>query len=278
MRETPAKVNLVLEVGALRPQDGRHELRTLFVPFHGVTDSLEVTPNPPGTGITLALTGRAIPGGESPEKNLACRALSEYCRAAAIAPDFHLALHKRIPICAGLGGGSSDAAATLLEINELQRNQHGTALPPLRLHEIARSLGADVPFFLTPVPSLATGIGDLLTPVPQMAIPHLRVLYPGTPSPVAWAYQHWHRRPNTTPPPWPPAPDHDWNDGGLWNDLEPAVEETHPEITRAKHALLQAGATHTLLSGSGSAVLAVFPTKDTCENAHVVMENHWELY
>lgn len=278
MRETPAKVNLVLEVGPLRPQDGRHELRTLFVPFHRVTDFLEVTPNPPATGITIALTGRPIPGGESPGKNLACRAIAEYCRAAGIAPDFHLALRKRIPVCAGLGGGSSDAAAALLEINELRRKQNGRPLPPQRLHEIACSLGADVPFFLNPVPSLGTGMGDILTPVPQTSLPCLRVLYPGTPSPAAWAYRHWRRRPGTTPPPWPPAPGHDWNTGGLWNDLEPAVEETHPEITRAKHALLQAGATQTLLSGSGSAVLAVFPSKDACENAQVVMESHWELF
>lgn len=278
MRQTPAKVNLVLEVGALRPQDGRHELRTLFVPFHRVADALEITPNPPGRGITLALSGRPIPGGESPEKNLACRAVAEYCRAAAIAPDFHLALQKRIPVCAGLGGGSSDAAAALLEINDLQRARGKAPLSRQTLHEIARSLGADMPFFLNPVPSLATGMGDILTPIPNMALPHIRVLYPGTPSPAAWAFQHWRRRPGTTPPPWPPAPDHDWSQGGLWNDLEPAVEDTHPEITRAKHALLQAGATQTLLSGSGSAVLAVFPSEATCENAQVVMESHWELF
>ena len=276
MRLTPAKVNLHLTVGKSRPLDGRHFVQSLLVPFTRVQDCLELTPNPPGTGVTLQLSGRPIPDGDSPETNLACRAVAAYCQAARIPPDWNVKLWKSIPMGAGLGGGSSDAAAALLELEE---SPHSPKLGGEALHRLAASLGADVSFFLNPVPSLATGIGEILTPLPRFTPPPIRVLYPGFPSPVAWAYANWFRPPYLTPPPWPPeestAP---WPPERLWNDLAFAVEEKYPILLQAKERLRQAGATGTLLSGSGSAVLALFPTQEEADHATLdALPPRWEL-
>ncbi|MGN0866140.1 MAG: 4-(cytidine 5'-diphospho)-2-C-methyl-D-erythritol kinase [Oligosphaeraceae bacterium] len=275
MRLVPGKANLYLTVGPLRPQDGLHEIQTLLVPYARVQDRLEVAPNPAGAGVTLQLTGRPIPGGDSPDTNLACRAVRAYCRAARLPLDWKVTLHKAIPVGAGMGGGSADAAAALLELEEQQP-------PKLRLGQdallaLAASLGADVPFFLHPVPSLATGAGERLTRLPEMPVPPLRLLYPGFPSPVAWAYAHWSRPRDATPPPWPPQPEGPWTQDALWNDLAFAVEEKYPALARAKQLLNHAGATATLLSGSGSAVLGIFPTHAQADAATLPLPPAWEL-
>ncbi len=273
MGQIPGKVNLYLTVGPLRPRDGLHEIRSLLVPYGGVCDLLDLAPNPPGTGVTLHLTGRPIPGGDTPDTNLATRAVNAYCQAAQVPPDWKVTLHKAIPVGAGMGGGSADAAAALRELEAL--------LPPEKrlgqdkLLALAATLGADVPFFLDPVPSLATGAGEILTRLPHFPVPPIRLLYPGFPSPVAWAYAHWTRPQGATPPLWPPKLP--WNPSQLWNDLAFAVEKKYPALQQAKEILLAAGATHTLLSGSGSAILGIFPTHDTARQANPTLPQNWEL-
>ena len=259
MISTPAKVNLYLTVGDVRPQDGRHEIQTLFLPVSQLVDTIEVTAGSPGHGVTLSLRGRAVPGGAVAEENLACRAVRAFCAAFGLAADFHVTLEKRIPVSAGLGGGSSDAAAALLEMRRL------TGVPATvdELRPLAATLGADVAFFLNPVPSLATGIGDVLRPVEIAADCELVIAYPGSPSPVAWAYRHWKRPSGAVPPAWPPTSEQLRTVDGLaslvWNDLGFALEEKTPFLAMLREELLRAGALAAAVSGSGSSVFGVAP-------------------
>lgn len=139
-----AKINLGLVVGPLRP-DGRHEVATVLQRV-GLADTISLEPAP-----ELAVEGFA-------EDTLVRRALIEIAHAAGVEPRWRARIDKRIPVAAGLGGGSSDAATALRLANSLLPRP----LPDERLHAIARGLGSDVPFFLEPGPKLASGDGTTL--------------------------------------------------------------------------------------------------------------------
>ena len=166
----PAKVNLWLEVKAARP-DGYHEIETLFQTVDwGDEVSVERLPTsaPPqdqvGVSYDVTVRGAEIP----PDQNLALRAYREWAAAAGDSRVARISLRKRIPIGSGLGGGSSDAAAVL---RELQKGEG--ALPPERLREIALSIGSDVPFLLGGGTAVGTGRGEVLRPIapgPPMAL------------------------------------------------------------------------------------------------------------
>jgi 4-diphosphocytidyl-2-C-methyl-D-erythritol kinase len=143
----PAKINLALVVGPPRA-DGLHELVTVYqrIDLH---DTIELLP-----ADELVVEG-------FPDDTLVRRALETAARAAGVEPRWRARIEKRIPVAAGLGGGSSDAAAAL----ELASELLGEKLPPSELHELARTLGADVPFFLRAGPQLGTGDGTELEPV-----------------------------------------------------------------------------------------------------------------
>ena len=181
--DTCAKVNLFLKITGKRP-DGYHELENIFLPMHWLKDTVTVTMKAAG-GITMACETPGVPVDES---NLCWKAATAFLKATALPLSPHIALTKRIPVAAGLGGGSSDAAATLLELNKLA----GHPLDFARLHAIATKLGADVPFFLNPVPSIAKGIGEVLSPVPVQGCCHVFLANPQFPVPASWAYKHWH--------------------------------------------------------------------------------------
>ncbi len=145
--QAPAKINLALVVGPVRA-NGKHELATVFERVD-LADEVEV-----GPADTLQVTG-------FPEDTIVRAAVEALAAAAAVAPRFSVALTKKIPVASGLGGGSSDAAAVLLEINRrLPR-----PLPTPTLHAIASEVGADVAFFLADGPQLGTGDGSDLTPL-----------------------------------------------------------------------------------------------------------------
>ena len=149
MRRVPAtaKLNLALVVGPRRA-DGRHEIATVFQRLD-LADRIAIEP-----GDKLRVEG-------FPEDTLVRRALESLAEAAGVEPLWEARIWKRIPVAAGLGGGSSDAATALTLANELLSEP----LPPQGLHELAAGLGADVPFFLTSGPQLGKGIGDDLTPL-----------------------------------------------------------------------------------------------------------------
>ena len=149
LRRIPAtaKLNLALVVGPRRA-DGKHELATVFQRID-LADRVELAPAP-----ALRVDG-------FPEDTLVRAALEAVAAAAGVEPRWRAQIHKRIPVAGGLGGGSSDAAAALRLANETLPEP----LPPERLHELARELGADVPFFLTDGPQLGRGDGSELAPL-----------------------------------------------------------------------------------------------------------------
>lgn len=179
--ETPGKVNLFLKVMGRRP-DSYHEIETLFFPMERITDSVSVVfTEQPGTRISCRASG--VPSDES---NICWKAAELYLKTAGIETGMEIFLDKRIPVAAGMGGGSSDAAAVLL----LLQKKFG-ALDGNAVYRIAGKIGADVPFFLKPVPSVGRGVGELLKQVPDIprALP-LLIAAPEFPVSAPWSYRH----------------------------------------------------------------------------------------
>ena len=275
---TPAKTNLYLTVGDARKCDGRHEIRTLFVPLWNLCDEVSVERAPANRDLSIECTGRVIDGVASDDNNLAVRAARKFCSAYALAPSYHISLRKNIPISAGLGGGSSDAAAVLLELRRL------TGFPSRLddLRSIALELGADVPFFLQPTPSLATGIGEKLTPVEISAKYDVVIVYPAFPAPVSWAYQHWFRPENAMPPAWEELPSA-FNDTDslakiLWNDLEFALLKKFPLLEMIIETMHSCdGVLNAIVSGSGSSCIA-FCQPDTASAVRTQLREKLSSY
>jgi 4-diphosphocytidyl-2-C-methyl-D-erythritol kinase len=237
-----AKINRSLRVLGVRP-DGFHELRTVFQSI-ALHDTLTIRAVHGPFQLTCD-----DPDCPSDERNLIWRAAEQVWKAARRrgAPrDVSVHLAKRIPLQAGLGGGSSDAAAALRALGRLWRVDAG------RVRAIAPSLGADVPYFLEGGTVLGLERGDELFPLidtPRawvvLAIPSF-----GVSTRDAFAWWDAHRSRGTERPARQPI-----------NDLEPVVAERHPEIGRLVGALKRAGATDAAMSGSGSAVFGLFSTR-----------------
>lgn len=257
-----AKLNLVLEITARRP-DGFHELSTLFFPLDEPRDTLTISPAPAGTGLILDCPGLGL----SPEKNLVHKAWVAFGQATGYRPDLDVRLDKSIPEGAGLGGGSSDAAAMLRFLNRTTPQP----LDPAALNSLAADLGADVPFFLMDGPAWATGIGENLTPARVdfsgltlvLACPPVRV-------DTAWAYREWDRLADQTAREGSRSADFltslragstNHAPAGpviLRNDFEAVVFPAHPELRRLKAGLYSLGANAAAMSGSGASVFALF--------------------
>jgi 4-diphosphocytidyl-2-C-methyl-D-erythritol kinase len=175
----PAKINVGLQVLARRP-DGYHEIETLMVPLE-LCDTLCVE-RTSRAGIELVVRGAELSAGSD---NLVCKALALASGALGDTPHYRAVLEKRIPIAAGLGGGSSDAASALRAVEQLS----GRSLGEVRRAALARALGADVPFFLRAVPALATGVGERLRKVvPWPSLACVLVSLPlAVPTPVVYA-------------------------------------------------------------------------------------------
>lgn len=254
---TPAKINLFLEICGRRP-DGYHEIRTVFLPLSGLGDEVAVTSRP-GAGLSLSCSDPSLPADSG---NLCWRAAAAFCRQAGLTPGHHLALTKRIPIAAGLGGGSSDAAAVLLELQRL----HHFPLAAAELDRLAAELGADVPFFLSPQPALGKGTGGILTPLKLGRELAVLVLNPGFPVPVSWSYQHYFRPEGRTPPPLAEViAALERGDAAelaslAWNDLEFAVVKKFPLLALVSQELRAAGALGVHVSGSGPTLFALTET------------------
>jgi 4-diphosphocytidyl-2C-methyl-D-erythritol kinase len=278
--DAPAKVNLSLHVGPRRA-DGFHDLATLFQAID-LCDVVELRRD--GSGVWLETSGEdAGPA----EQNLALRAARAYLAAAgleaSLTPGVLIRLEKRVPAGAGLGGGSSDAAATLRGLDRLFEG----AVPAHRLIEIAAELGSDVPFFLAPTPhAAATGRGERLEPLdPHEGVPGI-VLVPQVHVSTAEAYAALDRSRDggggavDAPP--APLPVSGWPDiaARAHNDFEPVVAAAHPEI-RAALAALRATRPHlALLAGSGSACFALYEDDGQADRAAAALgrDERWRLY
>ena len=212
-KESPGKVNLLLNILGKRP-DGFHKLETVIHPVR-VFDRLSFTRG--GQGIQLTCSEPGLP---TDPRNLVYRAAELFLKAAKIKEGVRVHLEKRIPLAAGLGGGSGNAATTLLGLNEL----FGQPLAPAQLQLIAAFLGSDIPFFLQSKPALATGRGERIQALeffPALRGAVFLLIHPGFGIPTPWAYQHLARfpaalngQPGRAQEACFPPPDHRPEDGG----------------------------------------------------------------
>jgi len=257
-RSSPCKVNLLLNVLGRRA-DGYHELETLFHPV-ALCDTLRFERG--GDGVTLTCSDPRLPTDAS---NLVRRAATAFRQTAGIADGVRIHLEKRIPLAAGLGGGSGNAATTLLGLNDL----FGRPLPLVRLHDLAARLGSDVPFFLQDRPALATGRGERLEPLnffPALRGKALLLVYPGFGVSTAWAYQQLAAHPEAlSGRPGRAARLLELLGGGdaraaaaaFYNALEAPVLAKYPVLALYQQFLRAHGALGTLLCGSGSTTFAL---------------------
>ena len=261
----PAKLNLGLEV-LRRRADGYHEIETCFVPLR-LFDRLTLEGAPAGSGIRLEIEGADLP---TDRANLVVRAAERACEALGLTADLALRLEKHIPIAAGLGGGSADAAATLLGLEALARR----ALPSEVRAKLALELGADVPFFLDPRPALGRGVGERLTPLDGVPEMHWVLVAFAFPVSTAWAYTEAARE--LTLPRDPSSIAALLRPLGLLssprNDLEAASSRRHPEIREARRALASVGALATGMSGSGPTVFGRFEDERAARRAAEIVE------
>jgi len=255
--DAPAKVNLRLSILA-REASGYHSLESLFCAI-SLADRVTVRRAGAGAGVALRVDGDVDTG--PPERNLAVRAARAFHAALGSEPALEIELAKRIPSAAGLGGGSSDAAATLLALNAL----HGEPLGSGLLLQLAIELGSDVPFFLCGSPlALGWGRGERLLALPPLPARAVLVAHPGVAMPTAEAFARIAEERGPSPAPRAfrihAAELADWDSVAPMaeNDFEPPVTARIPVLRDALAAMRGAGAEVALLAGSGSSVFGVF--------------------
>jgi 4-diphosphocytidyl-2-C-methyl-D-erythritol kinase len=274
---SPAKVNLFLHVTGKRP-DGYHTLVSLMCPI-GLRDTLH-----------LAITGSRIrvncghPYVPEDQSNLAHVAAERFFRRLASQRNTRqrgvtITIDKHIPVAAGLGGGSSNAAAVLIGLNRC----FDAPFSAPQLVEMGLAIGADVPFFLYGKPALATGIGERLRPYPQLRPYSVLVIYPGIRISTAEVYKNLDLAlTNCKKKLKDILLKHRAFDAALHscNDLESVTLPAFPEVRAAKSALLQQGAEGALMSGSGSAVFGLFTDPDKARDAEAALAGraNWQLY
>jgi len=260
-----AKVNLSLRITGSRP-DGCHELRTVFQAL-ALHDTLTCVGRP--GSLSLRSNARGLPLDESNLVWKAAAALWALLRRPSPPRDVSITIEKRIPLQSGLGGGSADAAATLLALARVWK----TEVPLPALVSAAEGLGADVPFFLVGGAALGLGRGEVLYPLADLPRLHVVLVLPAFGVSTGEAYR-WYddahadgNRPAVTagdrriPGSWPASA------AEVVNDLEPPVIERHPEIAVVKAALMAAGAEAAAMSGSGSSVFGLFSSRSRAARA-----------
>lgn len=265
--KAPAKVNIRLKVTGRRP-DGYHELVSIMVPVD-LFDEIELKV-PYDGHIKINSEGFDVPVDEG---NLIYVAAESFMSLTGINDGVSMDLKKNIPVAAGLGGGSSDAAAVLIALNSIYSNP----LSDSDLHDMALKLGADVPFFINCRPAFMTGIGEILEPIPNwpdlwyiIITPHFRVS-------TAWVYDNLKIELTTG--------EYDYiksilkNDTYnisriLENDLENVTSANFPIIKTLKKLLKDAGAEGAIMSGSGPSVFGIFSSPEKAEAARDSLISH----
>ena len=246
--DSPAKVNLTLEILRKR-EDGYHDLRTILQKI-SLHDTLRFTLKK-GKGICITATHPTLPTGK---RNLVHRAARSILARSDFKGGVHIDIEKRIPLGAGLGGGSSNAATTLMALNRLLEMD----LPKKELMGMGLEIGADVPFFFMKDAAIGSGIGERLK---RIELPRLWyvLIYPNVEVSTRWAYQHFvltRRRFHYKIQEVLRTPGEICSI--LRNDLEAVVSRRYPQIEVMKKGLCSAGALGALMTGSGPAVFGLF--------------------
>jgi 4-diphosphocytidyl-2-C-methyl-D-erythritol kinase len=258
----PAKVNLVLRVGPLRA-DGYHGLLTLLAPLD-LADRVDVSLSARAGPVRCRVPARPDLDGPS---NLAARAAEAFRARFGITRGVSIRIAKRIPVVAGLGGGSSDAAAVLRCLSRACRVRDRAALA-----ELALSIGSDVPYFLGDGAAWARGRGERLAPA-EVPVQHLVLLYPEDPAlairageAYRWLDASRAGAPGAAAPPLPRSPGK-FRPSLLGNDLEPPCLARFPALSTLMGRLSGAGATAVMMSGSGPTVFGTFASRSAAADA-----------
>ncbi|MBW1779777.1 MAG: 4-(cytidine 5'-diphospho)-2-C-methyl-D-erythritol kinase [Deltaproteobacteria bacterium] len=265
----PAKLNVRLKVTARRP-DGYHELVSIMVPI-GLYDRLDLQITP-GPGVEISCNGFSAPANQ---ENLACQAAMAFFGHTGMDDGLSIRLTKNIPVAAGLGGGSSDAACVLKALNEAW----SCPLTATELAELAVGLGADVPFFLTARPCIARGIGEILEPIEKWPKLWYIVITPPIQVSTSWVYGNLNVSAadgfrelkltneayqaiitNLKKKPFAIG-------RFLDNDLEKITIAHFPAIEHIKKSLAKAGADGVLMTGSGPSVFGIFESREAALQA-----------
>ncbi|HEX6970676.1 MAG TPA: 4-(cytidine 5'-diphospho)-2-C-methyl-D-erythritol kinase [Limnochordia bacterium] len=263
-----AKVNLTLSVGRRRA-DGYHLIESLMQSV-SLADTVHLFPS--SAGIEIETDHAEIPAGEA---NPAWRAALALATEAGVRRGVRIVIEKAIPIAAGLGGGSADAAAVLRGLNRLW----GLGWPKERLLAIAARIGADVPFCVTGGTAIARGIGERLEPVASVPPMWLVLANPGIPLATREVFAAYDADPAPAAAVVPDARaavaalqgDRPWLGAGMGNQLEPIARRLCPAIGEVIDALVQAGAGRAFLTGSGPTVVALAPgSREAMEMAAAV--------
>jgi 4-diphosphocytidyl-2-C-methyl-D-erythritol kinase len=266
--KAPAKVNYRLDVLGKRP-DGYHDLRMVMQRIDLCDDITIARSETPGVRVVCGRNG--VPDGPG---NIAWRAADALLKASGRSDGLDIAIAKHIPVAAGLGGGSSDAATVLMGVNELL----GLGLTTERLMEIGVTLGADVPFFVFGKTALAEGIGEHLSPIDDIPQVWLVLINPNIHVSTAWVYQSLQltsdRTADTIPRLYQGVSD---ICAILSNDLEAVTIRRFPVIREIKERLLAAGAAGSLMSGSGPTVFGLFAAENDARKAaaQIAEEHDW---
>lgn len=272
-----AKINLSLRVLGQRA-DGYHDLDTVFqtVSLH---DKIKISATD-NSEITLSCDDRRL---TIDDTNLVIRAAENLRARFGAEKGARIRLEKRIPVQAGLGGGSADAAVTLLALAHLWKLRAGKH----DLLALGSRLGADVPFFFFGGTAHGTGIGDNIAPLRDGSEKFVLIIKPNAGTKTSDAYEALDERSLTTPNPKTilssSQPTEHFDIGrfaSLENDFEAVVFDLEPEIARAKRALVQSGAQAAALAGSGSAVFGVFDSEDAQRRAiqAIELETGWRVF
>ena len=248
-RESPAKVNLYLRVLRKR-EDGYHDILSLM---QRISLCDEMTFESTEGGIAVRCPDTDLPENQG---NIVYRAATAFFSSTGAPPEIKITIRKRIPVGAGLGGGSSNAATTLMTLNEM----NGSPLDRGELMKIGAKIGADVPFFVFGKTAWASGIGDLLTEAPFLPTLWFVLINPGFEISTKMVYQGLNlgltkHGINYSIPRFYAAED---LVRGLLNDLEKVTLQIHPVLDQIKTFLLENGARGALMSGSGPTVFGVF--------------------
>ena len=248
-----AKINLTLDVLGLR-DDGYHEIATVMQSL-ALADTLTFTRQEEGITLTVDL-----PGLEADERNLAHRAAALVMRECGLRGGVHIAITKRIPVAAGLAGGSADAAAALRGMNEL----YALGLSDDRLCTLGAQLGSDIPFALMGGTVLATGRGEVMQTLPDFPVTHVVLAKPPVAVSTPWAYRSY----DAHPPGFHPdnaaflealeRSDRMRCAELVCNVLEPVTETAHPVIADYRTRMRAHGALCAMMSGSGPTVFGLF--------------------
>jgi len=264
----PGKINLGLRIVGRR-DDGYHLIDTIMAPV-SLYDKIEITKGrrpsagTPGSRLlSVTCDHLTVPPGK---KNIVYRAAELMMASGKIQQPVKIHIQKQIPVGAGLGGGSSDAAATMMGLNRLFNIGYSAS----KLKALALSLGADVPFFIDRRPARARGVGERLSPIPRLPWVWVIILFPGFSISTAWAYGKL--RVKLTKPIANTSITRLINrriDLGklLVNDLEIVALARYPRIGQLKAKLIAAGAEGALMSGSGSAVFGLFNSRNRAKGA-----------